>query len=135
VNRTILVKGLALATVLLALSISTPRAEKIIHHGVIADSEGNVFDCLSCHDGLVATEIKLSTKIGNYFCNHPVNRDYPPAGKIDAYKPEEQVTSAGIKLVNGQVSCISCHNLNNREKYQLAVPLDNSNLCFSCHII
>ena len=134
-KRTVLVKSIALAAILTALSFSTPRAEEILHHGDLVDSEGSAYDCLSCHDGLIAASIKLSTKIGIYFCNHPVNRDYPPVDKSDSYLPIEQLTGAGIKLLKGQVTCISCHNLKNPEKSHLAVPLDKSDLCFNCHII
>jgi len=134
-KRTVLIKGVALAVILSALSFSTPGTGEILHHGNLVDSEGSAYDCLSCHDGVIASFIKFSTNIGIYFCNHPVNRDYPPAGKSDFYKPVDQVTGAGIKLLHGQVTCISCHNLKNLEKPHLAVPLDKSDLCFSCHKI
>jgi len=134
-GRTILVKALALATILSALSFSTPGAEEILHHGSKVDSEGSGIDCLSCHDGLIATSVKYSVDIGNFFCGHPINRDYPPVRTSDLYLPVEQVTGAGIRLLNGQVTCISCHNLKNPEKPHLAVPLDHSDLCFSCHKI
>ena len=134
-KRTTLGKRLALTAILSALSFSTPKAEEILHYGVSVDSEGNAYGCVACHDGLLATPIKLSTKTGNYLCTHPVNRDYPPATKADDYLPVEELTKAGIKLLKGQVSCISCHNLKNPEKPHLAVPLDKSNLCFNCHKI
>jgi hypothetical protein len=134
-TRTILVRRLALAAILSALFVSTPGAEEILHHGIIAESEGNVYDCLSCHDGLIALSAKISVNIGNFFCGHPVNRDYPQDKKSAFYLPIEEVTNAGIKLLNGQVTCISCHNLKNPDQYHLSVPLDKSSLCFTCHKI
>lgn len=134
-KRTVLLNRLVLAAVLTALSFSAPGAEEISHHGDIVDSEGSATDCLHCHDGLTATAIKSLTTIGRFFCNHPINRDYPPAGMAEAYQPLEQITGAGIKLLKGQVTCISCHNLKNTDKFHLAVPLDKSDLCFSCHKI
>jgi len=134
-KRNLLMKALALAAVLSALSISSPGAEEILHHGHKVDSEGSSIDCLSCHDGVIAKPVMLSITVGNYFCNHPVNRDYPPVDKSEAYLPVEQVTGAGIKLLNGQVTCISCHNLKNPNAPHLAVPLDKSDLCFTCHKI
>jgi len=134
-GRTIQVKGFALAAIFSALACSSPGAEEIEHHGVMADSESNAYECLSCHDGQVGAPVQLSTKVGKHSCDHPVNRDYPPAKKQADYLPLESVTDAGIKLLNGQVTCISCHNLKSPEKDHLAVPLDNSNLCFSCHKI
>jgi len=134
-RKAILVTGLITAAILSPLYYSTPRAEEVPHHGVSADSEGSVNDCLSCHDGTIGTAVSLSTMIGNFIGSHPVNRDYPPFGKSASYAPVEMVTSAGIKLVNGQVTCITCHNLKNQEKYHLAVPIDGSGLCFKCHKI
>jgi len=133
--KAVRVKALTLAAVLTVLAYSCPGAEEVRHHGVSADSEGDAIGCLSCHDGQIASPIKLSTKRGNYFCNHPVNRDYPPADKSADYLPLESVAEAGIRLLNGQVSCISCHNLKNPEKYHLAGSLDKSGLCFNCHKI
>jgi predicted CXXCH cytochrome family protein len=132
---TVLAKAVALAAILSALSISAPGAEEIPHYGSTVDSEGSGIDCLSCHDGLIAKSVKLSVTIGNYFCGHPINRDYPPVDKPELYLPVERVTAAGIKLLNGQVTCISCHNLKNPEKPHLTVTLDKSDLCFSCHKI
>jgi len=123
-----------MAAILPALLASTPRAEEVDHHGMIVDSESDVYECLSCHDGVIGKPITLSTMIGKYFCNHPVHRDYPPSDKADFYIPEEVLTSSGIKLVNGQITCISCHNLKNQEKFHLAVTIDRSDLCFKCHI-
>jgi predicted CXXCH cytochrome family protein len=132
---TLLVKALALAAILTTLTLSTPGAEEILHHGDKVDSDGSSNDCLSCHDGVIAKPVMLSVTVGNYFCNHPINRDYPPTSSQDAYQSAEQVTAAGIKLLNGQVSCISCHNLKNTVAPHLAVPIDKSDLCFTCHKI
>jgi len=134
-GKAIRVQRLALAAALTALTYSSPGAEEIRHHGVLADSEADAIACLSCHDGQIASPIKLSTIRGNFFCNHPVNRDYPPDDKPADYLPLESVAEAGIRLLNGQVSCISCHNLKNPEKYHLAGSLDKSGLCFLCHKI
>jgi len=132
---TVLRKALALAAIFSALSFSTPGAEEILHYGGKVDSEGSGIGCLSCHDGLIAPSVKLTVTIGNFFCGHPINRDYPPVNNPESYLPIEQVTAAGIKLLNGQVTCISCHNLKNPEKPHLAVTIDKSDLCFSCHKI
>ena len=134
-KRTLWVTGLAMVAILSPLFYSTPRAGEILHHEVMADSEGSVYDCLSCHDGTIGSPVTLSTMIGNFFGNHPVNRDYPPVGKSEFYVPEEMVAIAGIKLVNGQITCITCHNLKNQKKYHLIMSMDKSDLCFNCHII
>jgi len=132
-GRTILTNGFALAAIFTALTYSSPGAEELQHHGVIANSEGSAFECLSCHDGMIAKTVKYSVSIGSFFCGHPINRNYPPVDNPEFYHPIEQVVDAGIKLLHGQVTCISCHNLKNPEKPHLAAPLDRSDLCFSCH--
>ena len=134
-ERTIQLKRFVMAAIFSALACTSPGAEEIEHHGVRADSEGTAYECLSCHDGVIAAQIHMSTKTGNYLCTHPVNRDYPPPRKHTEYLPLEEVTAAGIRLLQGQITCISCHNLKNPEKPHLVVPLDNSNLCFNCHRI
>jgi doubled CXXCH motif protein len=134
-KRTALVTGFGMAAVLSVLYLAAPKAEEVPHHGFTVDSEGSVEDCMNCHDGRVSTNVSLNTMVGKYFGNHPVNRDYPPVGNSDTYVPVELVVSAGIKLVAGQITCISCHNLKNQERYHLAVTLDKSNLCYNCHRI
>jgi predicted CXXCH cytochrome family protein len=134
-KRAIVEAGVAMTVALSALYLSAPRAEEVLHHGVTVDSEGSVADCLSCHDGQIGKPVSVSSMIANYFGSHPVNRDYPPPDKSDFYVPAELVASAGIRLVNGQVTCISCHNLKNPEKYHLADSIDGSDLCFKCHKI
>jgi predicted CXXCH cytochrome family protein len=129
------VKALALAAAFSALTVSAPSAEETLHHGLKVDAEGSSADCLSCHNGVKAKPVMLSVTVGNYFCSHPINRDYPPINGMDEYKPTEQVVAAGIKFLNGQITCISCHDLKNPVAPHLAVPLDSSDLCFACHKI
>lgn len=132
-ERTILMKRLVLSAIVSALACTSPWAEEIEHHGVMADSESSAYECLSCHDGQIAKQIHTTDKLGRYLCTHPINRDYPPADKRTEYLPLETVTAAGIKLLQGQITCISCHNLKNPEKPHLVEPLDKSDLCFNCH--
>lgn len=134
-NKTFLLTGLTVIAILSPLYYSTSGAEEVLHNGFMTDSEGGVYDCLSCHDGTIGSSVTLSTMIGNFIDKHPVNRDYPPIDKSEFYVPEEMVAVSGIKLVNGQITCISCHNLKNQEKYHLAMSMENSSLCFGCHKI
>ena len=122
------------AAILTTLYLTSAGAEEVPHHGLTADSAGDVLSCLSCHDGTTAKAATLSQMVGNFLNDHPVNRTYPPSNKADEYVPIEMVAAAGIALVNGQVVCISCHNLKNQEQYHLSVSVFNSNLCFACHI-
>jgi hypothetical protein len=128
-------KVLALAAVFSVLTVSASVAEETLHHGMKVDTEGNSSDCLRCHDGVAAKPVMLSVSVGNFCCSHPIDRDYPPLNDKDEYNPAEKVIAAGVKLLNGQVTCISCHNLKNPVAPHLAVPIDGSGLCFACHKI
>ena len=97
--------------------------------------------CLSCHDGVTAKESRntLGSSIigprGSLGSTHPIGVPYPRAGS-DGHK--SQYTSAFmlpqvIQLPGGVVSCVSCHNLYARDRYLLAVRIEESALCFTCH--
>ncbi len=103
--------------------------------------------CLSCHDGVMASDVfsfahathspvPLGTSwIGTgSLSSHPVGVRYPLAQ--DTYHPESAVTSDGrIKLPDGRVQCISCHDPHNTHRYRgmLVRSNDGSRLCLACH--
>ena len=89
------------------------------------DHQGNEVDihdaksCFSCHDDMKDH-------------SHPVMIDYPPAG--NGYASAADVAGSGLKLVDGKVTCITCHDLTNTETAHLAKTMNNSQLCLACHI-
>jgi predicted CXXCH cytochrome family protein len=101
-------------------------ADVVLHHGFEVNNKAGVMECLSCHDGSVA--IARSTG------DHPVNRPYPPIDKRRMFNNPAQVKAAGIILVQGRVTCVSCHNLANPKPPHLVIELDRSTLCLTCHI-
>ena len=122
--------------ILLTIPITTLRAQEVIHHDqlVIADAPK---DCLACHDGVISINISPCTKLSCLLdptTSHPTFKQYPPIGKESEFHPRPQVEAAGIVLKNGEVSCISCHNLLNRERFHLVITNDRSHLCRACHI-
>ena len=98
--------------------------------------------CLTCHDGALASESGHLTPwnrshgfSGDQSRAHPVGvryTDLTRAQNLSPLKPESQLPDA-ITLPDGKVGCVSCHNLYARERYLLAVPIERSQLCFSCH--
>jgi len=81
---------------------------------------GNTLDpiskaCLSCHDGAQAKSISLNdadTSPGRRFDrrNHPVGIDYDRAAIKDPHGLKSQASlHPAIQLVDGRVSCVSCH--------------------------
>lgn len=113
--------------------------------------------CMECHNGVGASHITVKNArsplqiSGMMNVNHPVGMDY----NEHAYrKPRSYQSSASldsnILLVDGRVSCVSCHQLKVDEEQQVAIAqIGNSNcsassqltvgpretdLCLSCHI-
>ena len=82
-------------------------------------------DCLECHDGLRA----------EHPMNHPFEISYPEArirrpGAV--LKPIFALPSA-IRLINGRVVCITCHDIESILPYRLRLTMEHSALCFACH--
>jgi len=103
--------------------------------------------CLSCHDGVVASDVftsshatQLASQSGNSrlgydgLQGHPVGVTYPVGNP--KYHPAAAVTADGrIKLPDGRVQCTSCHDPHNRggHKGLLVKSDERSRLCLSCH--
>ncbi|MDH4161903.1 MAG: cytochrome c3 family protein [Nitrospirota bacterium] len=95
--------------------------------------------CMECHDGttgqLVAVKNGSCRRVSGADSpqdrSHPVGINYRAAmaKRGGLHAPEEIV--AKIKLVNGRVSCISCHDLYSRNSKLLAAT--PTNLCTTCH--
>lgn len=60
---------------------------------------------------------------------------YPnrPSRGVEAGFRPASLLPREMQLPNGVVSCVSCHNLYGREKDLLSVPIEGSELCFTCH--
>lgn len=107
---------------------------------------GTIFDpismeCINCHDGTVAravdfrfekTESLGVTSLITLVASHPIGVDltkFSCDNKFNHWKslPPE------IVLMDGKVGCASCHNLLGVNYLYLAVDMEKSNLCFTCH--
>jgi predicted CXXCH cytochrome family protein len=107
--------------------------------------------CLSCHDGTLASEIIGGGDDAELFAlgavvnprrDHPVGVVYPQSGRTGEgrrreYVPIGRLEAEGrIKLPAGRVECISCHDPHNAfgQQYMLVKSDRRSALCLSCHI-
>lgn len=119
----------------LLLLYITPDAQEVIHHDFLVDAD-DPYGCLSCHDGMVAPNIIPCTVncLFNQFGSHTVFVRYPPPGKESYFAPAGQLEAMGIRLTNGEITCVSCHNLINQNKYHLVMENYRSRLCRACHI-
>ena len=94
-------------------------------------------ECLSCHDGTVSKMASVDVAEGDFKhgigLSHPVGIKYPKGSLSDndfvppEYLPEE------VKLFNGAVGCLSCHNPYGKEKGLLVKSNNRSALCLTCH--
>ena len=101
--------------------------------------------CLSCHNGSVASSTigaahamfrDPNDRIGGGFDirDHPIGVVYPV--RAEGYRPRAAVESDGrVKLSNGRVECISCHDHHEEEgnPHLLVMPNKRSALCLVCH--
>jgi hypothetical protein len=117
--------------------------------------------CMQCHDGSRASHITLRRSgspmqiRGSQTLNHPVGMVYDDAVRKDpqGYRARAALQPK-IQLVNGQVTCVSCHQLRmglvtatNTQAIPAAVPTNSCTatkelttghgdraLCLACHI-
>jgi predicted CXXCH cytochrome family protein len=100
-------------------------------------------DCLTCHDGGHASDVKINyrnnpgsknTKFGRAK-DHPIGMDYNSYSAMDPqnYKPVAAFNSK-MTFVDGKVGCLTCHNPLKPEKTHLVMSDQGSALCLSCHI-
>lgn len=85
---------------------------------------GNVLaitdECVQCHNSQPAA---LQTSQSD----HPVNVTYSTE---PGYK---QVTDPRVVLVNGKITCITCHDPYQSTPQRLVMPNQDSQLCLTCH--
>ena len=109
-------------------------AEQVEHHGQTVDYSDNPNDCIVCHDGIIAPDAGYCTVGCGFSSSHSILKDYPPRQKEDSYVPVESLQGKGIRLFDGKVGCVSCHDLKKTSEYHLVIDNDGSALCYSCHI-
>lgn len=111
---------IVLCSMLVASCSLLQVSETVQHHGevvAVADVEG----CLQCHDDMKEH-------------SHPVMVDYPVAGAEKGYAPLAEVEQAGIRIVEGRVTCVACHDVSNAAPGHPIRNLESSELCLACHI-
>jgi len=124
-----------ITALLLFMLDTTLHAELIDHHNTQADSEGSADYCLTCHNASGGGQIRMCSTICTITA-HKFLVQYPPPGREKEFATTSSVLAAGIKLENGMITCISCHDLHNPSKYHFAIDKQGfaQKLCLSCHI-
>lgn len=105
---------------------------------LIQDEGGSLLDkysteCLSCHDGTISKVAQVEVRQGVWQHgigeSHPIGVDYPRSG---AYASVESLPEE-IRLFDGKIGCLSCHEIYNKEPHMLVMNNRKSRLCFTCH--
>lgn len=88
-------------------------------------------ECLECHNIKMGKPVSIC--IGNdcvYRKNHSVMRPYPPFGKEKDYSPISEIENAGSYLEEGNITCLSCHDLTKPRPHLIR---QGDQLCLMCH--
>jgi len=100
-------------------------------------------ECLSCHDGSMATVSRIGVGYWRHSIDfisqdkgiHPIGVDYRKAALRDRRLRPPEALPPEIKLVDGKVSCISCHDPYSSRPMQLSMDNSGSRLCGACHMM
>jgi predicted CXXCH cytochrome family protein len=91
--------------------------------------------CMSCHDGTLGAGGAVSLHGNNSAIrgSHSIGVDYNHISyRRSDYRNIHNI-SAAVKFVEGRLGCLSCHDLQSKQKHHLVAPMDGSKLCFECH--
>lgn len=103
--------------------------------------------CMRCHDGALASDMfgglsapaavnhrHPAVMTAGHATNHPVGVAYPQHDR--GFHPMHAVVSEGmVRLPDGRVECISCHDPHNQAgaRFMLTKSNARSALCLTCH--
>jgi predicted CXXCH cytochrome family protein len=97
--------------------------------------------CLSCHDGKSASKVMPNLKnspnkkniIMAISVKHPIGMDYNRYAAANSNLKSMDEMSLDLYLVEGRVSCITCHDPLNSGKNHLTITKTGIDLCSACH--
>lgn len=104
--------------------------------------------CLGCHDGTVATStigsshsmlagVREGFSVPKDFVwrDHPIGIPYPTGNRRE-YRPIAFVEKTSVRLPEGRIECISCHDPHHTTGLDDLLVMSNrrSTLCLSCHV-
>ena len=95
-------------------------------------------DCLGCHDGVTASEVRISVSEGGVIQHsassaHPIGTDYAEYSNFDTSVEPISSLPPEILLVDGKMGCPSCHVPYDTVHGALVITQQGSKLCFTCH--
>ena len=115
-------------------SLQPAYAQTVLHHGHRIPTEMRADGCLACHDGSSAKVIVYCTVLCDFSTAHSMFKPYPPLQHYNEFAPTATVRAQGIRLENGRVTCISCHDMQNPAGAHLVGKTNSENICIICHV-
>jgi predicted CXXCH cytochrome family protein len=98
-------------------------------------------ECLGCHDDEISRHQRkmIVTGIWDHGIDgfsHPLGVRYPDPKSPLSRKEFVDITGLPrqIKLIDGKIGCITCHDPYSKEKGQLVISNKRGALCLACHI-
>lgn len=135
----------ALSAVAVVLAASSGfSSARVCELGRVDRAHVDSSKCLSCHDGSVAPLVHasipsasfetLSAPAGQAQGSHPVEVDYFAASaRRPALFKAVGALPQGLVLSDGKVTCGTCHDIRSGREHYVAVSMDHSAMCTSCH--
>jgi predicted CXXCH cytochrome family protein len=116
------------------------KADSVVGAGLHLDSFSA--GCLSCHDGTAASKViprfkntpEKKSVMSMLAVKHPIGMDYEQyaiSHSADLKSLDEM--SRDLTLVDGKVSCITCHDPISSRRSQLRITSTGVDLCSACH--
>ena len=95
-------------------------------------------NCERCHSDLYSGKPPVLSLGTNLSDDHPISMLYPTGGTGMKFNtppsPQEGWGTGDVRLVNGKVECVSCHNVHDPSIYPFMIKSnDGSALCMTCH--
>lgn len=122
------------------LSLIFGSVSKQTSKGVV-NLDSFTVDCLSCHDGIAASNVRVdvrdrpydrTSRVNSFKSEHPLGMSYDLY--VAANRGYKNVgTSTKMIFANGKVGCLTCHDPLNPEKGHLVMSDRESALCRTCH--
>lgn len=112
------------------------RSEDGKHQGML-DSFST--GCVSCHSGIVSRKDTLNfknnpeTRMQMLSGKHPIGMNYARYTRYRDTLRKVNELDPSLVLVGGKVSCVTCHDPLNPERYHLVRNDTGRDLCLECH--
>jgi predicted CXXCH cytochrome family protein len=95
----------------------------------------DIESCGKCHDGVVAHDIDIKMLGTDLRNDHPISMRYSGFDFTDNdFRTPDTIDgfNNGVKLYNGNVECMTCHNVHDPSR-ELLLRANAEVLCFTCH--